>query len=45
MVSLLRMFVDKGSDAVVAHVDDTVPEAYLKVLQTMTGQSVRGTVD
>ena len=43
MASLLRMFVDKGSDAVVTHVDDTVPEAeranvleaYLKVLQTM----------
>jgi len=43
MASLLMMFVDKGSDGVVAHVDATVPEAeranvleaYLKVLQML----------
>ena len=43
MASLLMMFVDKGSDGVVAHIDATVPEAeranvleaYLKVLQTL----------
>jgi cytochrome c biogenesis protein len=43
MASLLLMFVDQGSDGVVAHVDASVPEAeranvleaYLKVLQTM----------